>query len=286
MNYKAIFFDWDGTAVVSRKAPADEVVKAMKPLLQKGVKLIIISGTTYERIADGKLHEYFTASELENLYLGLGRGAMNYSFKDGQPVLHEDFLPTKEEKLSVHKCVFDIHQHLLKEYDLETDVVFTRPNYCKVDLMVGYDRADKLFLQANEIDMVDEILKKHGISDGLAGIIRISEEIGANNGMALQATTDAKYLEVGLTTKSDNADFFVQNVLEKDNISVEDACFWGDEFTYLAKGIKGSDAFMITEKTKAGHFFDVSEMGENLPENVKSLGGGTETFLNFLRTQL
>lgn len=28
-NYKAIFFDWDGTAVMSRKAPADDAVQAM-----------------------------------------------------------------------------------------------------------------------------------------------------------------------------------------------------------------------------------------------------------------
>ena len=72
-NYKAIFFDWDGTAVMSRKAPADDAVQAMRPLLQKGVKLAIISGTTIENIAGGKLESYFTKAELENLYLGLGR---------------------------------------------------------------------------------------------------------------------------------------------------------------------------------------------------------------------
>ena len=42
-TYKAIFFDWDGTAVMSRQAPVEETVQAMKPLLQKGIKLIIVS---------------------------------------------------------------------------------------------------------------------------------------------------------------------------------------------------------------------------------------------------
>ena len=32
-KYKAIFFDWDGTAVMSRQAPVEEAVAAMKPLL-------------------------------------------------------------------------------------------------------------------------------------------------------------------------------------------------------------------------------------------------------------
>ena len=30
-QYKAIFFDWDGTAVLSRKAPVEDAVNAMRP---------------------------------------------------------------------------------------------------------------------------------------------------------------------------------------------------------------------------------------------------------------
>ena len=58
-KYKAIFFDWDGTAVMSRRAPVDQAVAAMRPLLQKGIKLIIVSGTTIENIAGGKIESYF-----------------------------------------------------------------------------------------------------------------------------------------------------------------------------------------------------------------------------------
>ena len=42
-KYKAIFFDWDGTAVTSRTAPVEDAVAAMKPLLQQGTKLVTIS---------------------------------------------------------------------------------------------------------------------------------------------------------------------------------------------------------------------------------------------------
>ncbi len=58
-KYKAIFFDWDGTAVMSRQAPVEEAVAAMKPLLASGVKLVIVSGTTYDKIASGKIHGTF-----------------------------------------------------------------------------------------------------------------------------------------------------------------------------------------------------------------------------------
>ena len=89
-KYKAIFFDWDGTAVMSRRAPVDQAVAAMRPLLQKGIKLIIVSGTTIENIAGGKIESYFAEEELKNLYLGLGRGAYNYSFKDGIPYIFKN----------------------------------------------------------------------------------------------------------------------------------------------------------------------------------------------------
>ena len=35
---RAIFFDWDRTAVYSRKAPADPALTAMKPLLAHRIK--------------------------------------------------------------------------------------------------------------------------------------------------------------------------------------------------------------------------------------------------------
>ena len=52
----------------------------MKNKADKGVKLCIVSGTTYENIAGGKLHSYFTPKQLENLYLGLGRGTFDYGY--------------------------------------------------------------------------------------------------------------------------------------------------------------------------------------------------------------
>ena len=71
-KYKAIFFDWDGTAVMSRRAPVDQAVAAMRPLLQKGIKLIIVSGTTIENIAGGKIESYFAEEELKKSLSWIG----------------------------------------------------------------------------------------------------------------------------------------------------------------------------------------------------------------------
>ncbi len=143
-QYKAIFFDWDGTAVLSRRAPVEEAVAAMTPLLAKGVKLAIISGTTYENIAGGKLHELFTPKQLQNLYLGLGRGAYDYGFDEsGMPTILANRVPTKEGILAIHDACYKIHRELLEKYGMNTDIVFSRPNYCKIDLMPNQDRGRK-----------------------------------------------------------------------------------------------------------------------------------------------
>lgn len=285
-KYKAIFFDWDGTAVVSRKAPVDEVIKPMKKILNSGVKLAIISGTTIENIAGGNLEEYFEKAELENLFLGLARGAYNYKFdENNKPYIFSHMIPNKEETIKIHEICFRIHEELYKKYDFKTDIVFSRPNYCKIDLMVDNNRGENLFFQDNELESLKVILDSHGFKDGLIGLINLAEEIGERYGVSVVATTDAKYLEVGLSNKSNNVNMIIKDFQEKYDILPNECCYWGDEYLELDKGIFGSDSFMITEKTKDGDFFDVSNANGIRPEQVKLLGGGVSAFIQFLEEQ-
>lgn len=68
-------------------------------------------------------------------------------------------------------------------------------------------------------------------------------------------------------------------------IKAEECAFWGDEFVGIEEGIFGSDSFMMTERTREGDFFDVSEVPGKRPEGVMQLGGGVERFLAFLRRE-
>ena len=279
-KYKGIFFDWDGTAVLSRKAPVEEIVKAMGPLLDQKVNLVIVSGTTMENIAGGKLDSYFTKEQLEHLYLGLGRGAFNYRYENGQEIVFSDMLPDRKLLSDIHRICFDIHMELLEKYGMNTDIVFSRPNYCKIDLM-----GDNLFMQGNELDLLKDCLKKHGVEGGLQGLLDISEAAGARYGITVKPTCDAKYLEVGISSKSDNVDRILEYLEEKEGISPQECSFWGDEYVGIEEGIYGSDSFMKTEKTAAGEFFDVSHIPGKRPEGVVQLGGGVERFLEFLKEQ-
>ncbi len=284
-KYKAILFDWDGTAVLSRKAPVDDVLPPMIKLLSKGIKLAVISGTTYENIAGGRLHELIPANFQENLFMGLGRGVYNYDFKNGQPHLMSDATPNTVDKIKLHKLCFDIHTELIEKYGYDSDIVFTRPNYCKIDIMVNNNRGEMLFLQANEIDKVNADLAAHGFEGGLAALCEKAEKMGADYGLDIKATTDAKFIEVGTTTKSDNVNFLADHFFGM-GIKIEEMAFLGDEYTYLGEGVLGSDSQMLTEKTKGADFFDVAPSPLRLPEGVVGLGGGIKRFEQFLCDQL
>ena len=285
-KYKAIFFDWDGTAVLSRTAPADDAIAAMKPLLRQGIKLVIVSGTTIENIAQGRLEELFTKEELGSLYLGLSRGAYNYVFdQEGKTCVFQNELPDKEKLLQIHRICFEIHQHLLERYDYETDIVFSRPNYCKIDLMVKEDRGTSLFMQESELDLLKRTMESHGLKGGLRELTELARKVGRKYGIDVVPTCDAKYLEVGISSKSDNVNTILKRLEKAFGITSKECAFWGDEYVGIEPGIFGSDSFMITAQTKEADFFDVSQMAGERPENVMVVGGGVERFLAFLHSQ-
>lgn len=195
-------------------------------------------------------------------------------------------IPEKELLGTIHRICFEIHLELKLKYDFDTDIVFSRPNYCKIDLMVDNNRGDNLFMQENELDMLKEKLKAHGIDGGLQALMDLSIEIAKKYDVEVAPTCDAKYLEVGISSKSNNANtIFTKLCEENPSLEAKDCSFWGDEYVGIEAGIFGSDSFMYTEVTKEGDFFDVSNVTGERPEKVKVLGGGVDTFLKFLGDQ-
>lgn len=284
-KYGVIFFDWDGTAVTSRRAPADAAAQAMAPLLASGVKLAIISGTSLKNIDGGRLAKRFPPKDRANLYFGLDRGAHQYGF-DGVGTLIE--LPgataAKNDSLTLHRCCFDFHMKLLEDYGINTDIVFCRDGYCKIDIGTEISRGDNLFFTGGELERVNASLAAHGYTQGVRGLLALAEALGRERGLNLKATTDAKYVELGFGTKADNVNAILSH-LEAMGITVADCCFWGDEYLKMDKGIYGSDSFMITPRTRRCDFFDVSDVAGDRPEPVRQLGGGVDFFLSFLRNQ-
>lgn len=286
-KYKVILFDWDGTAVKSRKDPVDEVLPLLRNLLRLNVVLVVVSGTTYENIAEGKLHEMIGSELTGNFYMGLGRGAHNYSFdENGNPVLWNTTVPNKDELIKIHEFCFELHKYLLLHHDIHTDIVFSRPNYCKIDLLVEHDRGEHMYLKGGELEMIDSFLADHNFNGGIGELMDKTQVLCDEFGIALKPTTDAKYLEIGPTTKADNVSFFLEHLIQPMGIEIGECVFWGDEFGYIGPMIKGSDAEMIIPKMQEADFFDVNQEALEMPPQVKSVGGGVSSFLEFLQSQI
>lgn len=285
-QYKGVFFDWDGTAVTNRSEVSGELIQDMESLLAQGMKLIIVSGTTYNNIVGGKLHEYIERNLRSNLYMCLGRGAFNYGFdEEGQLIMLYDASPSHEEKVVIDRVAYEFHEWLYKIYNYKTDIVFSRDGYCKIDLIPGYDRGEQLYMNGDEDEIAHNGLIASGINKGVFGCIDYVIELGKKQGINLKVTTDGKYLEVGTLTKSNHIDYMLDEQLPKFGHKVEEYAFWGDEFGYLLGKIKGSDGHMITPKSKNADFFSVSTINKPNPKEVNLLGGGTKTFQEFLKCQ-
>jgi hypothetical protein len=97
-------------------------------------------------------------------------------------------VPERALRVRIHEVASAIHTCLLDKYGYDTDIVFTRPNYRKIDLPVDVDRG------------------------GVEALIADALPIGKTQGLDVQATTDAKFLEVGMTTKADNIDYLLEHV--------------------------------------------------------------------------
>ena len=284
-KYDVIFFDWDGTAVTSRAAPVYTVAKAMAPLLSGGVKLVVISGTSLDRIAGGKLACRFSPMHRRNLFFGLGRGARNFGFDaEGNLIDLPGIIVSREDTLALHRVCFGFHEKLLNDYGVNTDILFNRESYCKIDVGADICVEGRAFLTAGDLKKVNDCFASHGYYGGLRGLLAMAEFLGRVHGLALKATTDGKHIEVGYGTKSDNVDAILSH-LEPAAGGCLSCCFWGDEFMEMDAGVYGSDSYMITEKSRGYDFFDVSDVAGRRPEPVVRLGGDVERFLSFLHEQ-
>jgi hypothetical protein len=187
--------------------------------------------------------------------------------------------------LALHRACFELHEYLLATYDLHTDIVFTRDNYCKIDLRPELIYGQHLYFRGEELKQLNRRLSAHGCLGGVKALLDSAVSIGRKHQLKLSATTDAKFLELGFGTKADNVDTIFLHLQDKYGIKASECCFWGDEFIEMGEGIYGSDAYMITPNTSVGDFYDVCDTEGKRPPEVCWMGGGVEHFVSFLYEQ-
>lgn len=127
-RYKMLVFDWDGTAVTSRRGPVDHLIWRTEALLGRGVWLAAVTGTNFVNL-NRQFFSLLNPKVKTNLLACVNRGAEVYGFdSEGRPVRLWAREATCAENTMMDQAVTMAQRVLKEQYGLATRIVFDRMN--------------------------------------------------------------------------------------------------------------------------------------------------------------
>lgn len=284
--FRAIIFDWDGTAVTDRREDAAPLVHLAEPLLDYGIWLVVVTGTNF-----GNIYRQFCRLVHEehrsHLLVCANRGSEVYGFTaQGTPLRIWYHAASVEEDSMLDAAAARLRDALVTRTGLDIRIISGRMNRRKIDLIPLPEWADPPKAQIGELlRAVQARLHTAGQLGGLADVIDEARRIAPSVGLPeARITTDVKHIEIGLTDKRDALTWIKRELLAPEGIPLSDVLIVGDEFGTLA-GFPGSDDRMRTDVDEA-HILSVGNEPEGAPPNVTHLGGGPSRFGQLLSQQI
>ncbi|MEN9723840.1 MAG: hypothetical protein RJB38_1826, partial [Pseudomonadota bacterium] len=261
--------------------------EALSGLLDRGMLLALVSGTSRETIEPQLLH-HIPAQLRVGLTLCTHRGSEVYSFDaSGAAQLRFCRQATADENLALDRVAIDLQSCTRSEFGVESAVILNRVNRRKLDLLPQPEWASPRKAESQRLfEAIEERFKPRDGRPGLEWLIHRARELGLKYGLPhLRITTDLKHLELGLTDKGDSAAWFLENVLFKQGVALSQVVIFGDEFGSLG-GISGSDQLMRLEELESALTVSVGVEPGGVPNGVTWFPGGPEVFRDFLDLQL
>lgn len=284
-SFRAIIFDWDGTAVLDRSSDPWSLVDALEEVLREGVVCIVITGTSFKNILDQALR-YISPLAKVNLYACSNRGSEVYAFDDfGNERLLFRRHSSLEERSALDRTVDDLKSYF-DQLGLETDIVRKRLNRRKVDLIPVDPWRDPKKAQFSELlTAVQERLKQAKITGGLPFLIKMAKDLSEKYGLINpRITSDIKHIEIGLTDKADSVQWIFENILRMRDIRPSQVAVIGDEFGQIG-GLQGSDSLMRIPDLEEAIYISVGVEPEGVSKWVEHVGRGPYSFIDFLNLQ-
>lgn len=284
--FRAIVFDWDGTAVSGRDEHPDALAGLIGELQRLKVWVVVVTGTNAGHL-DRQLLRLLPATRRRYLLLCTNRGSEVYGF-DRRGALVRRWLrqSTPAEEQALTAVAEGVRDALAAQAELEVGIVYDRLNRRKIDLIPVEEWADPPKSRIGELlAAVEARLAGAGYPGGLAGAIDLARGLAREHGLAdARVTSDVKHIEVGLTDKGDALAWLTRHLLHPRRIPLRDVLIAGDEFGPIA-GFAGSDDRL---RTGAGDAVVVSVGREpnGVPEGVIHLGGGPVRFRALLADQI
>lgn len=282
--FRVIAFDWDGTAVATRKDDATAVQRPIERLLRAGVYVVVITGTSFVHL-DRQLGGFIRGPHKQRLFIATNRGSEVWRFDAaGEPVLAFGRKATAEEDRLLSEIAEDVRAELVRRTGLAVDVIHDRLNRRKIDLIP--DVHDPPKSKIGELaDAVEARLRGGGLEGGLKEAFALAEEVTSKRGLVgAKITSDVKHIEVGLTDKGDSISWLLSAIAAPQGIDPRDILIGGDELGPVA-GFPGSDSKMMLPEAAAAVVVSVGPEPSGVPAGVIHLGGGPERFAEVLAAQ-
>lgn len=284
--FRALVFDWDGTAVANRQEDATALAHLLDALLRRGVWVVIVTGTNFGNV-DRQLGGKITLDARGHLLVCANRGSEVYGFDaTGAPVCRWRRVATPDEEAALTAVAEGVRDALSGSTGLEIGVIYDRLNRRKVDLIPLPEWADPPKSRIGDLLVaVEGRLRGAGASGGIADAIALAERLAREHGLAeARITSDVKHVEIGLTDKGDSVEWVRRHVLEPEGIPPLATLIAGDEFGPIA-GFAGSD-----DRLRAGVdgavVVSVGPEPNGAPVGVLHLGGGPARFRALLADQI
>ncbi|HZU06289.1 MAG TPA: glycosyl hydrolase family 65 protein [Chloroflexota bacterium] len=284
--FRAIVFDWDGTAVASRQEAATALAALLAALLERGVWIVIVTGTHFGHI-DRQLCHLLPPAVRRRLLVCTNRGSEVYGFRpDGTPVCRYRRLATAAEERALTVIAEAVRDQLVAQTGLEIRIVYDRLNRRKIDLIPVPEWADPPKEQIGALlAAVEARLQGAGLAGGLGEAFRLAQQLAQAYGLPeARITSDAKHIEVGLTDKGDALAWVRQHLFGPEGIALADVLIVGDEFGPVA-GFAGSDD-RLRQEAPGAVVVSVGVEPNGVPAGVLHLGGGPARFRALLADQV
>ncbi len=284
--FRALVFDWDGTAVVNRQENAVALVRLLDVLLRQRVWIVIVTGTNFENI-NQQFCSKLDPTVRRTLLICVNRGSEVYGFDDaGEVVCRWRRVASPAEDAALTAVAEGVRDAIQRQTGLEIGVVYNRLNRRKVDLIPLPEWADPPKSRIGDLLIaVEERLHDAGLEGGIGEAMRLTKRLAGEHGLSdARITSDVKHIEIGLTDKGDSVQWVKRHLLEPEGIPLTDVLIAGDEFGPIA-GFAGSDDRLRADVDGAV-IISVGPEPNGAPEGVLHLGGGPGQFRALLADQI
>jgi hypothetical protein len=285
--FRIIAFDWDGTAVESRSADARPIAARIEQLLELGVLSVVITGTSFNNISK-QFSSFLEGPYNRNLYALTNRGSEVYGFdQKSEPVLIQRREASATEDLLLTKVAQAARDYVRYRGGPAIDIVYNRLNRRKIDMIPEPEWADPPKSRIGDLLRATEHrLRSGGITGGIKQLLDLAGKLLCEFGLeSARLTSDAKFIEVGLTDKADSVAWLLDHLAPRAGARPDQVLFASDEFGPIA-GLTGGDFRMVTPASRACVFVSLGPEPAGVPPQVLHIGGGPARFERLLEDQL